>query len=297
MNELTVISGKGGTGKTSITASFAILAQNHVIVDCDVDAPNLHLVLRPSLLSKEKFSGGYTARIKAGHCIACDACQEVCAFDAIYYNGPGNGMVEKTYAVEPIACEGCGVCLRHNAIELLPSANGEWYISSTHTGPMIHAKLGVAEENSGKLVATIRNQAKMYAQKHNRDLILIDGPPGIGCPVISSITGVTMVLIVTEPSRSALHDLERIVSLSQHFHCRIGVCINKHDINPSITNQIETRCQELDIPVLGKIEYSPQFTESQIQERSVVEYSKNSVSDQIKILWKNVLQELTRKDV
>ncbi|MFH1739233.1 MAG: 4Fe-4S binding protein, partial [bacterium] len=192
VKELVVISGKGGTGKTSIVASFAALAERAVMADCDVDAADLHLILEPTILRREKFSGGSQARIMSGHCIACGKCEEVCRFDAIFYDGPGNGEFEKTFRVDPIACEGCGVCsyfCSEKAIDFSPVINGEYYISDTRFGPMVHAKLGVAQENSGKLVSLVRTNAKQIAEERQLELILIDGSPGIGCPVIASLTG------------------------------------------------------------------------------------------------------------
>ncbi|MBD3266790.1 (4Fe-4S)-binding protein, partial [bacterium] len=175
MNELTIISGKGGTGKTSIVSSFAALADNLVLADCDVDAADLHLILSPAIQRQETFKGGKRARIKPGHCVACDVCQEVCAFDAIFYDGPGNGMIETTFRVDPIACEGCGVCARvcqYNAIEFEEAANGQWFLSQTRFGPMVHAKLGIAEENSGKLVTLVRQEAAKLADQAGHSMIL-----------------------------------------------------------------------------------------------------------------------------
>lgn len=243
-NELVVISGKGGTGKTSIVASFAALAEKVVLADCDVDAADLHLVLNPTVVKREKFSGGSRARIMPGHCTACGKCEEICRFNAIYFDGPGNGKVEKTYRIDPIACEGCGVCAwfcEENAIEFGPVVNGEWFISDTRCGPMVHARLGVAEENSGKLVSLVRTQAKKIADDRRLDLVIIDGAPGIGCPVIASITGADLVLVVTEPTLSGMHDLERVVDLTKHFGIETLVCVNKWDLNEEIASQIETQ--------------------------------------------------------
>ncbi len=228
LRELVVISGKGGTGKTSIVASFAALAEKAVLADCDVDTADLHLVLEPEIIKREKFSGGSRARIKSGHCTACGKCEAICRFDAIYFDGPGNGKVDKTYRIDPIRCEGCGVCAwfcTDQAIEFGPVVNGEWFISETRCGPMVHAKLGVAEENSGKLVSLVRTHAKKIAEDRKSDFVLIDGSPGIGCPVIASITGADLVLVVTEPTLSGLHDLQRVADLTDcnaRMHQQVG---------------------------------------------------------------------------
>ncbi|GAH53639.1 unnamed protein product, partial [marine sediment metagenome] len=228
MKELVIVSGKGGTGKTSVVAAFAALAESKVLADCDVDAADLHLVLEPTILTREDFSGGSCARIEAENCTACGKCQEVCRFEAISCNGPANEGVEKTYSVDPIACEGCGVCslvCPTEAVIFEPVVNGQWYISETRHGPMVHAKLGIAQENSGKLVSLVRNQAKKIAEEQALNLVIIDGSPGIGCPVIASITGADLVLVVTEPTLSGQHDLERVSQLTRHFGIKTLVSV------------------------------------------------------------------------
>jgi len=289
--ELVVISGKGGTGKTSIVASFAALAEKTVLADCDVDAADLHLILDPTTVKREKFSGGLRARIKSGHCTACGKCEEICRFDAIYFDGPGNGRVDKTYRIDPIACEGCGVCAWYctdKAIEFGPVVNGEWFISDTRCGPMVHAKLGVAEENSGKLVSLVRTEAKKIAEGHNLDFVLIDGAPGIGCPVIASITGADLVLVVTEPTLSGLHDLQRVADLTKHFGIETFVCINKWDLNEDVASQIETQALQRGLKLAGKVRYDRVVTEAQIKGLSVVEYASNGIANEIRGLWANV---------
>jgi len=293
MKELVVISGKGGTGKTSIVASFAALAEKAVLADCDVDAADLHLVLNPMAIEREKFSGGSRARIMAGHCTACGKCEELCRFDAIYYDGPGNGKVEKTYRVDPIACEGCGVCAyfcTYDAIEFAPAVNGEWFISNTRFGPMVHAKLGVAEENSGKLVSLVRTQAKTIAEERKLELVIIDGSPGIGCPVIASITGANLVLVVTEPTLSGLHDLQRVSDLTKHFGIETLICINKWDLNEELSLKIETQARQRGVMVAGKVRYDRAFTEAQIQRKSLVEYRQDGVAMEVRELWADVLK-------
>ncbi len=302
MKELTVISGKGGTGKTSIVASFAALTDRAVIADCDVDAADLHLVLNPKIINREHFSGGGKARIKSGHCVACGKCEEICMFDAIFYDGPGNGKYPRTFRVDPIACEGCGVCAwfcPEHAIEFKPAVNGQWFISETRRGPMVHAKLGIAEENSGKLVSIVRNAAKEIALRSGLDNVIIDGSPGIGCPVIASVTGVDMVLAVTEPTLSGRHDLERVIELSEHFGIMTGVAINKWDINTEMTGAIEQMAAEKGIEVLGKVRYDRSVTDAMVNEVSVVEYTNSGASEDIEVLWKMVnkrLMELPEKE-
>jgi MinD superfamily P-loop ATPase len=297
MKELTIISGKGGTGKTSITASFAALAENAVIADCDVDAPDLYLILNPDIITKENFIGGSVAKIKPGHCTACGKCEELCVFDAVFFDGPGNGTYPKTFRIDPISCEGCGVCAwfcTEKAIDFKPGVKGQWFTSKTIHGTMVHAKLEAAEENSGKLVNKVRNSAKDIAENSQADVILIDGPPGIGCPVIASVTGVDMVLVITEPTLAGEHDLKRIIALSEHFKIPIGIAVNKWDINEEITQGIEKFAQENGIDVLGRIRYDRSVTEAMIQKKSVVEYTASGVSQDVKLLWENVVDKLAK---
>ena len=296
VKELVVISGKGGTGKTSIVASFAALAQNAVLADCDVDAADLHLVLEPKTIQCEDFSGGSRARIVTSHCTACGKCQRLCRFEAIHFDGPANEKVEKTYRVDPIACEGCGVCdwfCPENAIEFGPVVNGQWFVSDTRCGQMVHAKLGVAEENSGKLVSIVRKQAKKIAEDRNLDFLLIDGSPGIGCPVIASITGADLVLVVTEPTLSGMHDLKRVVDLTRHFGIETLVCINKWDLNPDMAERIETQILRRGLKLAGKIRYDRAVTEAQIQRKSLVEYQRNGAAMEMRELWAAVLKQIT----
>ena len=289
--ELVVISGKGGTGKTSIVASFAALAEKVVLADCDVDAADLHLVLDPKTVRRESFSGGKRARIMSGHCTACGKCEELCRFDAIYFDAPGNGRVDKTFRVDPIACEGCGVCAwfcADNAIEFAPAVNGEWYVSDTRHGPMVHARLGIAEENSGKLVSTVRKEAGRLAEQRGIDLVLIDGSPGIGCPVIASITGADLVLIVTEPTLSGLHDLGRVADVARHFNIPGMVCINKWDLNPDVASKIEHQTIERGMSVAGRVRYDRAVTDAQVRRQAVVEFQQDGCAEDIRELWTNV---------
>ena len=289
MQELVVISGKGGTGKTSLVASFAALAERMVLADCDVDAADLHLVLAPEIVRREKFSGGSRARIRPGHCSACGKCLELCRFDAVTFDGPGNGRVDKTYRIDPIACEGCGVCAYfcpEEAIEFGPVVNGEWFVSTTRHGPMVHARLGVAEENSGKLVSLVRREAKRVASEQQRDLILVDGSPGIGCPVIASITGADLVLVVTEPTPSGLHDLNRVAELTRHFGIPAWVAVNKCDLNLRLCEEIEGEAARRGLSIAGRIRYDSTVTEAQIEALSVVEHRPSSTAaEDIRQIW------------
>ncbi len=289
--ELVVISGKGGTGKTSIVASFAALAEKTVLADCDVDAADLHLVLEPTVVRRESFSGGSRARIMPGHCVACGKCEEICRFDAIRFDGPGNGRQEKTFRVDPIACEGCGVCAwfcAEDAIEFAPAVNGEWFVSDTRHGPMVHARLGIAEENSGKLVSTVRTEAAAIAADRGIDLLLIDGSPGIGCPVIASITGADVVLIVTEPTVSGLHDLGRVADVAAHFGIPALVCVNKWDLNPEVAGRIEHAAADRGLAVAGRVRYDRAVTDAQVRKLAVVEHTEEGCAADIRAVWERI---------
>ena len=295
--ELVVISGKGGTGKTSIVASFAALADRVVLADCDVDAADLHLVLDPTVVRQESFSGGKRARITPDRCTACGKCESVCRFDAIDADGPGNDHVDKTFRIDPIACEGCGVCAwfcPEDAIEFAAAVNGEWYVSDTRHGPMVHAKLGIAEENSGKLVSIVRQEAGRLAQQHSLDMVLIDGSPGIGCPVIASITGADLVLIVTEPTLSGLHDLGRVADVARHFGIAGLVCVNKWDLNPEMTMEIERQAEDRGLTVVGRVRYDRAVTDAQIRKQAVVEYQQNGCAQDIRDVWGIASRELSK---
>lgn len=281
MKQVTIISGKGGTGKTTITAAFATLAKNAVFADCDVDAADLHLILNPEIRHSEKFYGKKIAGIDAALCTQCGICQDICRFDAIH-----------AFRVDPSACEGCRVCTfacPEKAISMQDKLSGHWYISETRCGPMVHARLGIAEDNSGKLVSVVRQQAKHIAESEHRDLVIIDGPPGIGCPVIASITGVDIVLVVTEPTLSGLHDMERVLQTAAHFSIPALVCVNKYDINRENTEKIEARCSALGIAVVGKIPYDRSATAAMLDKKSVVEYNGGGIAREVKQLWERVV--------
>jgi len=293
MKELVVISGKGGTGKTSIVASFAALSKNSVLADCDVDASDLHIILEPSIQQREIFSGGKQARILVENCVSCGKCFEVCRFNAVKRTEKEKRQV--SYSIDPIACEGCGVCVRacpHEAIAFEPAINGEWYISQTRHGSMVHARLGIAEENSGKLVTIVCDQARKLAEKEHSNMVIIDGSPGTGCPVIASITGSDLVLVVTEPTRSGLHDLKRVIELAKHFSIPAAICINKWDINPEITQDIEHIMNSNGYRVIGKVRYDTAVTRAQLMKASIVEYTGGAVAQEIESLWRNVIYEL-----
>jgi MinD superfamily P-loop ATPase len=288
MNELVVISGKGGTGKTSFVASFAALADKPVIVDCDVDAPDLHLVLAPNIEHRVRFIGGKQARIKPGHCLACGKCEELCRFDAIRFDGPGNGVQSRTFRVDPLACEGCGVCAwfcAEEAIAFEPVIRGEWYRSTTRYGPMLHAKLDAAAANSGKLVSTLREEARNTAKSAGRELILIDGSPGIGCPVIASVTGASLVLVVTEPTLSGQHDMERVLSLARSMGVPSAVCVNRADLDPELASTVEERARSAGATVIGRVRFDRAVTEAQILGRPVVELRQSNAAHDLEKGW------------
>ena len=281
MKQLTVISGKGGTGKTSITAAFASLAKNAVFADCDVDAADLHLIFKPNVIETMSFNGLKIASVNKEICTECKKCYDHCKFEAINEN----------ITIIKESCEGCGVCeyvCPVDAIKMIDRNSGFSYISESRFGPMAHAILKTAEEASGKLVTVVRNNAKSLAEKKKKDLIIIDGPPGIGCPVISSISGVDLILIVTEPTLSAIHDLERIIGVAYHFKIPIVVCINKCDINLDNTKKIEHYCKSNNIEIVGKIPYNSLVTEAMIHEKNIIEYSKGNFSDMIIDMWDKV---------
>jgi MinD superfamily P-loop ATPase len=288
MKEMVVISGKGGTGKTSVLASFAALAENAVVVDCDVDAADLHLLLAPTIERREEFRSGRQAVIHERECTGCGACLELCRFDAIE-RGPAAGGA--TFAVDPAACEGCGVCVRYcpaNAIGFPERSCGEWYVSRTRFGPMVHARLGIASESSGKLVSIVRGEARRIAEERGSDWVLADGPPGIGCPVIASVTGATLVLAVAEPTSSGGHDLARVLELARHFEIPSAVCVNKWDLNPEMTERIERDSAAAGARVLQRVPYDRGVTAAQIQGESVVENGVCPAADSMRKLWENI---------
>ena len=286
MKQLTVLSGKGGTGKTIITASLAVLAKNAVVADCDVDAPDLHMLLHPEVIKTQEFKGAKLAVIDESECTKCGLCREKCRFEAI----------TEDIKVDPISCEGCGVCTivcPVNAVTLIERISGHAYVSKTKYGFMAHAMLSPGEANSGKLVTLVRQNAKILAEKEHSDLIVIDGSPGIACPVIASVTGVNAGLVVTEPTMSGIHDLERALQLLRHFNVTPFVCVNMHDINMDNTNKIVSFCRENSIEVVGTIPFNPVVTEAMVHGKSIVEYAPESgVAKEIAKMWKKILSAL-----
>ncbi len=335
MNELVVISGKGGTGKTSIVASFAALAgKQAVLADCDVDAADLHLLLRPDVLERHDFFSGHEPTIDPARCTGCGKCAELCRFGAIVKAGDAHwddvrdlssacrdcsfcvrscpqrmhsdmqammdasaGARKPLYAVDPLACEGCGVCVRFcpaDAIDFQPRLCGQWMLSETRHGMMVHAKLGIAAENSGKLVSTVREKARKLAEEQGLSQVIIDGSPGIGCPVIASITGAGQVLIVTEPTLSGLHDLRRVAELTQHFKTPAAVCINKWDLNPDLADRIVAEAESIGLKVLGRVRYDAAVTDALVAGQTVVEYAENGCASDIRDLWQKLQPAATR---
>ncbi|MGD9546652.1 MAG: 4Fe-4S binding protein [Candidatus Krumholzibacteriia bacterium] len=289
MKELVVLSGKGGTGKTSVTAALAALGAGAVLADCDVDAANFHLVLGTHGEAAHPFVSGHTAVIRTGDCSGCGECARLCRFDAILTETVAGGI---RFRVDPIACEGCGVCVHFcpgGAIDFPSRTCGWWGTSRTRFGTLIHAALDVGAENSGKLVTLVREQARKAAIGSGADLVLVDGPPGIGCPVTASLTGVDLALLVTEPSLPALHDLGRIRELARHFAVPVMVCINKWDLNPRLSDRIAEFCRDQGIPVVGRLPYDPLAGDAQIAGLSLVEFAPESPAARaLAAMWEDI---------
>ncbi|HIE29050.1 TPA: (4Fe-4S)-binding protein [Candidatus Poribacteria bacterium] len=300
MKSITVISGKGGTGKTTLTAGFAAVAalpsspfqkllerrENIVLADCDVDAADLHLLLQPEIKSEHYFEGGKLAYIDPEKCIACGKCVEMCRFDAI----------SDDFVVSPIDCEGCNVCAYVcpvDAITLNIRESGKWFISDTRFGPMVHARLAAGQGNSGRLVSLVRERVEKIALEQNLEYVLIDGPPGIGCPVIAAISGTDLVLIVTEPTLSAMHDMERILGLAEHFQVPAIVCINKYDINLNNTREIERFLWENKITLADKIPFDLAMVRALTEAKTIVEYApRKRIALIVENIWRKIIDEL-----
>ena len=286
MKEIVVISGKGGTGKTSIISAFASLAKSKVLCDADVDAADLHLIMAPTIKERHDFDSGHTAKIDPDKCTQCDLCRDLCRWDAISEN----------FVVDKMDCEGCGVCYYfcpETAIEFPINTCGEWFISDTRFGPMAHARLGIAEENSGKLVSLIRKEGRELAEKKNLDLLLTDGPPGVGCPVIASLGGASAVLIVAEPTVSGKHDMERVSELAAFFKVPAMLCVNKFDINPEMGEAIEAFAKEKNIRIMGRVPFDPAFTHAMVQGKTIVEFDEQGEGSRaVKGIWEELAKSL-----
>lgn len=284
--EIAVISGKGGTGKSSISAALATLSEKVVLADCDVDASNLYILFNPDIEGEEIYIGSQKAVIDYSKCINCGLCIEYCKFDAIYYS-------DQKITISPINCDGCKLCSRicpNKAITMIDNDKSRMYYGSFRNGKMVYGKLSPGEENSGKLVNIVRDKAKKLAKANNINTIIIDGPPGIGCPVISTITGVDYVIIVTEPTLSGLKDLQRTLELTTKFNLNTVIIINKFDLNIKITEKIENFCEKLDIKIIGKLAFDPQVVAAMINCKSIIEWQPASdLSSQIKLIYNNLI--------
>jgi len=289
IKEIIVISGKGGTGKTSVTAALAALGPDKVLADCDVDAADLHLILNPEDTTSEDFVAGERAAIDPDLCTQCGLCAEHCRY----------GAISADFQVMGEHCEGCGVCAfvcPAGAATMHPRTCGVWHVAETRFGPMVHARLGIAEENSGKLVVTVRKAARKLAEGTGATLILTDGPPGIGCPVIASMGGADLALAVAEPTTSALHDLKRVHGLTKHFDIPLMVVINKSGINEEMSEQIKRFCAENGVEVAGTLPYDPVFTQAQIRGLSVTEFDPDGRGRDLAGIWARLEQRLSNND-
>ncbi|MDD5005368.1 MAG: ATP-binding protein [Candidatus Omnitrophica bacterium] len=281
MKQIVVISGKGGTGKTVITGAFAALAKNKVMADCDVDAADLHLLLQPKIKERHDFRSGLSAVVDKKICQQCGKCIAVCRFNAI----------SDSFVIDPVSCEGCAFCSHIcpvGAIRMEENLAGEWFISETRFGPMVHAKLGIAEENSGKLVSLVRKQAKELAEKNNCDWVIIDGAPGIGCPVIASLSGIDCAVVVTEPTLSGLHDALRVIEVTKHFNVFSQLVINKYDLNPDMSEKIEEHCAKNRISLIGKVRFDKTVVEAMVRGKTIMEYKDTAVKDEICRIWEKL---------
>lgn len=285
MKQIVIISGKGGTGKTVITGAFAALAKNAVFADCDVDAADLHLLLEPNIKESHEFRSGITAFVHKDKCTQCGKCREICRFNAI----------DESIVIDSISCEGCAFCsfvCPVSAIEMRENVSGEWFISDTRFGPLVHAKLGVASENSGKLVSLVRKKAKELAEQNKCDWVIVDGAPGIGCPVIASLSGVDCAVVVTEPTLSGLHDAQRVIGVTKHFNVQTKLLINKYDLNLDMAKQIEKYCQTNDVELIGEIRFDIAVIKAVVEGKTIIEYRDGIVKKEIVSIWEKLQRGL-----
>lgn len=288
MTEIAVLSGKGGTGKSSISAAFATLNGQVVLADCDVDAANLYLIFNPSHEEEEVYIAGSKAVIDYSLCTNCGLCVSYCRFDAI-------SLIDDKVSISEIACDGCVLCSRiclDNAITMVPNNKSMMYSGSFRNGKMVYGRLAPGEENSGKLVNMVREKAKQTAKANGLDIIILDGPPGIGCPVISTLTGVDKVVIVTEPTISGLHDMQRVMGIVHKFNLKAYVIINKYDLNTSMSTQIRKWCKESNIDIAGELPFDKNMVEAMVQKKSIIEFNPNiNISKKIKIIWNKMINQ------
>jgi MinD superfamily P-loop ATPase len=304
LKQIVVLSGKGGTGKTTVSAALAHLAgidQSLVLADADVDAANLELVLAPEQREVHEFWSGQIAVIDPEACSACGRCAEVCRFGAIIAPStaaPAAADAAGTpYAVDEVACEGCAAChyqCAADAIRMIEQQAGRWYRSDTRYGPLFHAHLLAGRENSGKLVSQVKQQAQLWAIDHGSDWLIVDGPPGIGCPVISASAGADLALLVVEPTLSGVHDLERVLATVEHFRVPAKVVINKADLNARRADEIVVFCDQASVPIAGRIPYDPIVTEAMVHGVPVSEYTNGSVAQALKGVWNSTRAGLTK---
>lgn len=281
MREIVVLSGKGGTGKTTLTGVFATLGYPAVLADADVDAANLHIILEPVVLDDEPFSGSRQPVVKEEKCTRCGTCTALCRFEAI-----------KDGVIDEVACEGCGVCYHAcpaGAIRMENTVSGRVYTCATRYGPFVYAELGIARENSGKLVARVKERARGIAEREGKAYLVVDGPPGIGCPVIASLAGANLALVVTEPTPAGLHDLDRLLDVARHFGIRVAVCVNKADLDAQVTVGIENYCRAQSVPFVGRIPFAREVVASLVARRPVTRDGAGEAAQAIRDVWQRTL--------